>query len=317
MSAGAVLAVAVLLGWASAGSFPLLAAAMAMVGVAQALTLYEPAFAGMTRWFPVVGERMRAMLLVTLFGGLSSTAFMPLTAWLATALGWRGAVAVLAGIVACLALPAFLLLPGQEVEAGRPPAAAEPGEGPRARGYGWLTAACCCQAFIAGALVVHLTPLLLEAGPRGPEKAATLAGLFGLFQSAARLGVGPMIGRAPAAVRVGALLALHFLACGLLLFAASDFVAVGFAAAFGAANGLMTIVRPLAVAEWVGTAQFGAMNGRMAAWTLPFRALAPFLLGLLHDAAGAYRPVLLVLLGCGAAGVAAAWLAEKRRTAGK
>ena len=78
----------------------------------------------------------------------------------------------------------------------------------------------------------------------------------------------------------------------------------------------MTIVRPLAVSEWVGTASFGAMSGPMAAWILPCRAVAPFLLGRLHDATGAYRPVLFVLLGCGAAGVAVAWRAERRRTAG-
>ena len=313
MGIGGVFTLLVTLGWSAVPNFTMFILVMVLAGIAQALVLYEPAFAGLTRWFPEARHRTKALLLVTFFGGLSSTVFMPLTAWLVTAYGWHGAIFGLAVVFAMLALPAFFLLPAHPDLVSANPSAPEAASFRTApAGFGWITAAFCSQAFIVGVVSVHLAPLLLEIGARKPERAATLAGLFGIFQVAARLGVGPWIGRVPAAFRVAAILALHVIASGLLLLAASDVAAIGFAATYGAANGLVTIVRPLVVAEWMGVSSFGAANGLMASWTLPFRALAPFLLGVLHDVGG-YVPVILVLIACPALGLMAALRAQSCR----
>ena len=45
------------------------------------------AFATVTTWFE--RDRPRAMLVVTLAAGFASTIFLPLSAWLVSALGWR------------------------------------------------------------------------------------------------------------------------------------------------------------------------------------------------------------------------------------
>lgn len=318
MGIGGVFTLLVTLGWSAVPNFTMFILVMVLAGIAQALVLYEPAFAGLTRWFPEASHRTKALLLVTFFGGLSSTAFMPLTAWFVGAHGWHGAVFGLAVVFAVVALPAFFLLPAHP---GLVPANAPVPESASLRsapvGFGWLTAAFCTQSFLVGVISVHLAPLLIETGARTPERAATLAGLFGIFQVAARLGVGPWIGRIPGALRVALILALHVLAGGLLLLAASDVAAFGFAVTYGIANGLVTIVRPIVVAEWMGVGSFGAANGLMAAWTLPFRALAPFLLGVLHDVGGGYRPVILVLIACPVLGLMAALRAQtfRRQTA--
>src|SRR3712207_7628844 len=64
----------------------------------MAATLYEPAFAVLAKWFE--RGRGRALLLVTLAGGLASTIFLPLSAWLVGVQGWRGALLALAVLLA-------------------------------------------------------------------------------------------------------------------------------------------------------------------------------------------------------------------------
>ena len=74
-----------------------------LMGLAMATTLYEPAFAAIVQWF--ARHRDRALLTVTLAGGLASTIFMPLATWLLARLGWRTAVLVLAGVLAIVTIP--------------------------------------------------------------------------------------------------------------------------------------------------------------------------------------------------------------------
>ena len=75
-------------------------AACAVVGAAMSASLYAPAFAALTQWGGV--QRVRALTTLTLVGGLASTAFAPLTAWLESAGSWRSAYLVLAGPLCAL-----------------------------------------------------------------------------------------------------------------------------------------------------------------------------------------------------------------------
>ena len=81
------------------------------MGIAMATTLYEPAFAAIVQWFPT--GRDRALLTVTIAAGFASTIFMPIEAWLLVSVGWRQALAILAGVLAVTTIPlhAFLLRP--------------------------------------------------------------------------------------------------------------------------------------------------------------------------------------------------------------
>jgi MFS family permease len=94
MTAGSLLGVAALLVWARAHCLVTFYAAFVLAGLAMATTLYEPAFAVTAAWFS--RHRARAVLVLTIAGGLSSTVFVPLTGVLVGAHGWRTTLIVLA-----------------------------------------------------------------------------------------------------------------------------------------------------------------------------------------------------------------------------
>ncbi|MBK6012293.1 MFS transporter [Streptomyces sp. MBT53] len=78
MTTGSLLGVVVVPAIAYAPDLIAFSAAWLLTGIAMAATLYQPAFAVLTRWW---GEdRVRALTIVTIAGGLASTAFAPLTA---------------------------------------------------------------------------------------------------------------------------------------------------------------------------------------------------------------------------------------------
>jgi MFS family permease len=103
MTVGSLLGVAALWGWAHAHSLVTFYAAFVLAGLAMAATLYEPAFAVTAAWF--TRHRARAVLLLTIAGGLSSTVFIPLTGVLVGAYGWRTTLVLLAAAVGLVTVP--------------------------------------------------------------------------------------------------------------------------------------------------------------------------------------------------------------------
>jgi MFS family permease len=93
-------------------------------------------------------------------------------------------------------------------------------------------------------------------------------------------------------------LSLGVLAFGLLpLLASGSWLVAGFAALFGASNGMMTIVRALLPPELFGRESYGTVQGMIA---LPVRlttAASPFVFGALWTWSGSYSPVIFLCLG--------------------
>ncbi|HEX6723259.1 MAG TPA: MFS transporter, partial [Burkholderiaceae bacterium] len=85
-----------------------------------------------------------------------------------------------------------------------------------------------------------------------------------------------------------------------------------FAALFGAANGLITIVRGGLVPEVFGRAHVGRIGGAMSAIGLLARAAAPVAAALLLLALGSYRELVLLLAALGAVAVVSFWAAPRR-----
>src|SRR5690606_39260612 len=71
-------------------------AAWTLLGCGLAGTLYNPAFAAVTRRFPL--DFRRAIITLTFLGGLASTVFIPLVAWGIGHAGWRGTLVGLAAL---------------------------------------------------------------------------------------------------------------------------------------------------------------------------------------------------------------------------
>ena len=87
MTGGSLLAAALLVVWSRIDSLPLFYAMWIGLGASQAVVLYEPAFAVITR---VYGPRYKqAILLMTFLGGLASTFGIPFTQFLIERIGWR------------------------------------------------------------------------------------------------------------------------------------------------------------------------------------------------------------------------------------
>jgi MFS family permease len=166
MTAGSVIGVPALLGVAAARSVPAFFAAWALAGIAMSTTLYPPAFAALTRWWG--SRRVTALTALTLFAGLASTVFAPLSATLLAHLGWRQTYVALAVILAVITVPAHLFGlrgPWPDPE----PATADldrqtPSTTARGRPFVLLAIAIGLGAFTAFAVVVNQVPLLLDRG---------------------------------------------------------------------------------------------------------------------------------------------------------
>src|SRR4029453_5640690 len=89
---GSGLAGLLLLVWSQIEGLWALYPLLAGIGLAQAMTLYEPAFAVVARRYGA--EARRGITALTLWGGFASTVFVPLIQWLLNHLDWRTTLVV-------------------------------------------------------------------------------------------------------------------------------------------------------------------------------------------------------------------------------
>jgi MFS family permease len=309
MTAGSVLGSLLLVAWSQVTSLWTFYLIMAGIGVAAAAVLYEPAFALVAVWFR--RRRARALTVLTFFGAWASTVFIPLSGWLTERYGWRGAVLVLALILAVATTPFHVLFlrrrPADlglqpdgvlEAETAQQRTPAEPTITPRMAlrmsGFWWLTIAFATTTFAGVAMTVHLIPYLIERG-HAPTFAATVAGLFGMMSLAGRLLIGPL-GDRFARNRVAAgLIAMQIVGLLVLTSAPTAAGAIVYVALFGAGAGTMTIMRAALMAEQYGAANYGTISGAQSLALTGAKTLGPVGAGLLVTLLGGY-PALLLLL---------------------
>jgi predicted MFS family arabinose efflux permease len=158
-------------------------------------------------------------------------------------------------------------------------------------------------------LSFHLYSLLLERG----FDTATVVGvlvLLGPSQVAGRIAVWSIAERASVRT-IGSVVVLAFpLALLLLLLLPPTFASLAaFAILYGAANGILTIVRGIAVPEMLTREAYGAINSVLAIPGTIAKAIAPLGVALLWAAAGSYDVVLVVVLASSTLVVAGFWFA--------
>ncbi|MDJ0387636.1 MFS transporter [Roseomonas sp. E05] len=273
-------------------------AVWAGIGAVMAATLYEAAFTAVAAAFGRAAMRP-GIALVTFAGGLASTVFWPLTAWLVADLGWRTACTVLALVNLACALPHAAALPGR----APPP---RPGTAGTDLHLGAVCRQTCFWAlafvnvaigFVSAVIGVHLVPLLEERGLG--SAAPLLAGLLGVAQVAGRVIEFGGSRRWP--LRTVGLVALLALAPASALLAwGSGIPAMACAiAVYGLANGVMTIVRGALPAQLFGTGHYGAISSALAAPGALARAAGPVAAGWLWAWSGGYAmPVALLAVLC-------------------
>ncbi len=264
-------------------------AAWAVLGVAMGAGLYEAAFATLVKLY---GQAARNPITgITLIAGFASTVGWPLSAWMLSQHGWRGACLGWAALHLLVGLPLNALLPRvapPTTSAPTPAAAAvapppmQPAAATSQRALvALLSLFFAVSMFIGTAWATHLPQLLQSVG-------ATLA---------VAIGVGALVGPAQVAGRVlefGFLRRVHPLlsarlsslahplGIAVLLLTGAPAAAL-FAVLHGAGNGILTIAKGTLPLVLFGAQGYGARQGWLMMPARVAQASAPFVFGLALD----------------------------------
>lgn len=319
MTAGSALAVPATVGIALAPGYGWFVAAWLVAGMAMAGVLYPPAFAAVTGWFGAA--RVRALTVLTLVAGLSSTVFAPGTSALLAHLSWRSTYLVLAALLAVVTVPLHALAltppwtPGDAVPDGGPERRRERVP-PQARtgSFLLLSAALTLTAFGIYGASLTLIPLLTHRGLSAGLAALGL-GLLGAGQLLGRFAYAPLSGRTSPAARTVLIIAASAVSLGLLaVVPGPPAVLIGVAILAGAARGAGTLLQATVVADRWGTAGYGTLLGLFSAPITIAVAVSPAAGTAIAAALGSYSRAFAVLAATVAVGCAVAVVAARRGT---
>jgi MFS family permease len=313
-------------------------ATWAGLGAGMAATLYTPVFAVVTRRYP--HDYRRAIITMTFLGGLASTVFIPFTAWLMAHLGWRDALLILASLHVAVVVPLHWIClknaPGSTAHAACS-AEVNPGVASNAdaeqspdtlahhlRSLPFLLVGVfvVMTMGVTAALPTHMVTLLRESG-MGERWAIAVPAAIGVAQVSGRLLLFFFERHFNVHVANRIIPCLMPLALASLLLALAsnassvqDFQHIAhplvclFVLLWGIGNGMLTIVKGTAIAQYVSRVHAASLNGALGLPLAISRAAAPLGLGWLWSAGAGYRNGLWALLAMGLAGVLALWLAQ-------
>lgn len=279
-------------------------AAWVVIGIAAPLALTQAAAAAMAQG---AGSRARqAIGLLMLMGGLSSTVYWPLTAWLDQSIGWRATCIVFAVVHVALCAPLHALaVKGKPTRraAGEPladPSPPPPRLSPKERrsAFMLMATAFSLMGFVSWGLPLQLVEILKAYGH--PVAFAVFAGtLMGPAQIVARFAE-MTLGKSVGILSVGVISAALMPVAVLLpiMGPASPAVAIGFSVGYGMAAGTIGIVRNVAPLVLFGRETFATMNGWLSLPQNMAFALSPMAFAAVMHHSG---PTATLLLALGAA----------------
>ena len=288
------------------------------IGLGLSATVYTPAFAVVTRRFPA--DFRRGIIVLTFLGGLASTVFIPLSSWLIDTWGWRHALVVLAcfQLGVCAPLHAWLLRGARQPQApGMHPEHPLASQIPlrtflKQSPFWLLTAFMMLMMMVTSALPVHMVNLLRESG-LPPAWVLAIPASIGLIQVLGRwllfmferhFNVHVANRWIPVLIPLGV---SAFVFGGVTALPAMAFIVL-----FGLGNGMNTIVKGTAFAQYVSRDHVGQLNGLIGLPIALARACGPWALGLMWLPQDGYRLGLQWMLLFSVLGVAALWTAQSR-----
>jgi MFS family permease len=285
-----------------------------LLGVAMACTLYPPAFAVLTRRFP--NHFRRAIIILSFLGGLASTVFIPLLAWLMDTFDWRATMCVMAALQLLVCAPIhFYLLRGAKSKVSSP--GKEGGNSHLSirqfmRNPVFWQLSCFVVLLMAAtsALPAHMVSLLRESG-LGETWAIAVPASIGVLQVMGRLGLYLLEHRMDVHTSnrwVTVLIPLGLFA--LILGHGEVLGCLVFVVLYGLGNGMLTIVKGTVMAEYVSKAHMGSLNGILGIPMAVARAASPLLMGVMWSPGDGYSYGLWLLLIVSLLGVGALWSAQ-------
>ncbi len=301
MTIGSVVAAGAVLSLSRVESTPELFVAILLAESAGMFVLYNVAFASVARLDLSIPPQ-KSISIITLFGGVASTIFWPLTLALYTALGWQSTWVVLgiALLLTCVPIH-FLVLRGTEITPDSPPRSPRPNwpelTGPlRKQGMLWMVISFVCSGYIMGAVMTLWVTNVQDLG-----HSATLAALAGAV-------IGPFktVGRFFEMVVSRNLYprVTYALSLGLMFAGFSVLLVVGFtlpglmlaAALYGMGDGIKTIARGTLPLALFGAKGYGARLGWISFVQMGINASAPFAFAWLTQTYGGWWSFLVMAL---------------------
>jgi MFS family permease len=294
MTTGSLIGIVALLAWADVHSLVSFYAAFAVAGLAMASTLYEPAFAVTAAWF--TRHRTRAVLVLTVAGGLSSTVFVPLTGVLVGAYGWRTTLVLLAVAVGLVTLPLHAGLlrrwpsdlgthpDGRPADAEAPPPDTTRNAITRRASFRWFTLFLVSHTTGKLAVTVILVVYLTERG-YPLSRATVTAGAVGAFQVLGRLSCTALRRWFASQRTASLLLVLQTVALPIPLLTvghgpAATGSVITLVVFFGLGYGLPDLLRGTVLVEYYGPHHYPRVNGIVAIFVVGARAVGPLIAGL-------------------------------------
>lgn len=278
MGVGSLISGIGMIGIGMAHSVALYFAAWTAVGAGMAMVLYEAAFATINREFLL--NARKGISVLTLFGGLASTVFWPLTLKLNGMVGWRDTYVVYGVVHLAMCAPMHAML-ATSMRRKRVEGIAQAArnytlhEAVRDPAFWKLAFAFSTNMFVFSAMSVHLIPMLQRFG-HSATTAVLVAALIGPMQVAGRIGE-MTFARHMRPQNVGKL-TFAFLPAGLLalLFLGEhQFAVAAFCIFYGVSNGVLTIVRGTVPQTLFGRENYGAISGALAGPSLLAKAAGP------------------------------------------
>lgn len=290
-------------------------AAWVLMGVAMGSGLYEAAFATLVRLY---GHRARSAITgITLIAGFASTVGWPLSAWMESQWGWRGACAGWAALHLLVGVPLNGWLPriantatgpppptastSSSTAATQAPTAPSPAESGHAmRTTVLLSFVFAVTWFTSTAMAAHL-PRLLQTSGTSLQAAVAISALVGPAQVVARLLEFGLLRRMHPLLSARLAAAAHPVGAGILMVFGGP-AAVVFTVLHGAGNGILTIAKGTLPLVLFGPMGYGQRQGLMMVPARVAQAFAPLLFGMLLDGMGAAALWVTALLGMAALG---------------
>jgi len=322
MTCGSLLAALCLLLHAQVTGIAGFYAVWAGLGAAMAAILYSPVFVVVTRRFP--DDFRRAIIIMTFLGGLASTVFIPFTAWLIANWGWRQALVMLAGfhLLLCAPLHALVLrgAPARRIPSHANEERTDPGLRQLVRSAPFLLIGAFVILLMAvtAALPAHMVSLLRESGMSEAWVIAIPASI-GAIQVLGRLLL--FFFERYFDLHLANRLIPCLLPLGLMALLAVPMSGDGqiwvllFVLLYGLGNGMLTIVKGTAIAQYVNRDHVATLNGVLGLPLALARAGAPLMVGLLWTPASGYTRALWLLLAMSLVGVIALMLAQRHALA--
>ena len=266
-----------------------------LVGPAQAMIYYEPAYVAIEQW-SAPQDRARTLATITLIGGLAGVVFIPLVAWLVTQIDWRSAVSLLGlllflvgGSTAMFALPRWdhRISGATKLEKLSPAVF-------RDRRFVLYTVALMLILLSTQGVIAHRVARFEEIG----FSLATVA-FWAAAASALSLPgrwIAPRLAERFGATRVQTIIAL-IVAVSVLLMVNSTSTSqmIGHFFLFGLAFGALLPLRAMVMAGWFSGPTYGRIMGAQWTGVVLTAATGPLLVGIVRDATGGYGASFAVL----------------------